>query len=104
MEAAGPWEVVEMAGQKLPGTCTLTVAPEQIRITQRIYTREQLHELWRVLPSIQEGTARALDISHPALDVMGVRSAMLIHVTLLHPTSVQGVFEMEYDLRPVKAP
>lgn len=130
----GSWDVVRLAGETLPGLCTVTgkigkrfdvkkskgsnfatlthqgFEPGEIKIVERIWTRQQLAALWRIMPilrlsssSLANGQIQACEVRHPALDLMEVNAAVVRSITYPHlSTSQKGVVELEYELLEYK--
>jgi len=130
------WDVVFLAGEQLPGLCVVTGRqgkrfdvkktkgssfatlthqgqdPAEVKVVERIWTRQQLHALWRIMPILQlsstslaDGSIQAMEIRHPAVDLMGISAVVLRTVDLPHASAQKGVFEVTYDLleyRPMR--
>lgn len=121
-----PWDVVVLGGQPLPGICSVTgkrgkrfdlkkvkgsdfakltkqgYEPAEIRITERIWTRQQLNALELIMPMLEaptqvtpDGTTPALEIRYPALDLRQINSVVIKEISFLRPGSMKGVFEMD---------
>jgi hypothetical protein len=121
-----PWDVVYIAGQALPGISRVTgkrgkrydlkkvkgtdfakltkqgYEPAEIRITEQIWTPQQLHALELIMPMLEapplvskDGTQLALEIRYPTLDLRGLNSVVIKEISLLHPSSIKGVWEQD---------
>lgn len=130
-----PWDVVVLGGQALPGICSVTgkrgkrydlkkvkgsdfakltkqgYEPAEIRITERIWTRQQFYALQLIMPMLEaptkvsaDGTVAALEIRHPALDLRSINSVVVKEISLLRPGSMKGVFEMDITCLEYKPP
>lgn len=130
-----PWDVVYLGGQALPGLCLLSgkrgkrfdlkaskgsdfaritkqgYEPAEIKITERIWTRQHLHALELIMPMLEaptkqadDGTLLAMEIRHPALDLRNISSVVIKEIGLLRPGSVKGVFEQDITCLEYKPP
>lgn len=125
------WDQVQLAGQVLPGLCSVSGGrskrfdvkkakgknfatlthqgfdPAMVKVTQRIWTPQQLYAVWLMQPIIQPLSATlppasslALDIYHPALVLEGVTSVVVSRTSFFRPVSgLRGVWEREIDFQ-----
>lgn len=118
------WDIVLLAGQTLPGLCavkggraqrfdvkkskgtnfgTLTAQgydPAEFTITERIWTPQQLNALWTMMPILEPlygalAIIQAVDVYHPSLAIRSIASVVIKDITLLHPSSIRDVWEMD---------
>lgn len=130
-----PWDVVVLSGQRLPGVCTVTgrrgkrfdvkkskgsdfanitkqgYELAEIKVVERIWTPQQLHALWLMMPMLEaaaqktpDGTLRALEVRHPVLDLRDVNAVLIKSIGFLQRSSVLGVWEQELELIEYKPP
>lgn len=128
------WNVVRLAGETLPGICDVTgkvgkrfdvkkakgsnfatlthqgSEPAQIKVVERIWTRQQLLALWAIMPilrntsaSLANGKIQACDIRNPQLDLMEIGAVVVSTISVPHLSASQkGVVEIEYDMLEYK--
>lgn len=121
-----PWDVVFLGGQQLPGLCQVTgkrgkrydlkkakgsdfaritkqgYEPAEIRIVERIWTRQHLHALELIMPMLEaptprasDGSEQAIEIRHPALDLRGINAVVIQRIDFLRDSSIKGMKEQE---------
>jgi hypothetical protein len=121
------WDVLVLGGQQLPGILSsldgdkavkldesasagadgatqtnLGNEPAQLSARLLLWTPEHLARWEAILPTLQsrDGGARPtpLDVYHPALAVMRIRSVFVKKVSVLKRSSTAGVFEVALEL------
>jgi len=124
------WAVVRLAGQTLPGLCSVSGGrakrfdikkspgknfatithqgfdPATIKVTERIWTRQQLYALWLIMPLLQpmfeaahNAASLAVDVYHPALALQSISAVLISRISLLHPTpGTNGCWEQDIEL------
>lgn len=127
-----PWDVLKLGSYVLPGLCAVTgrrgvrwdVKPSkginfatitrqgfdlaEIKVVERIWTPQQLAALYSLIPILEdlnsspEATIQAVKVEHPALALRNITDVVIKHITLLHPSSVKGVWEQEIELSEYK--
>lgn len=97
-------DAVQLAGWTLPGTCAVSATHSRVDLVERLTSKEQLKELWPILDVLRNSVGRTVAISHPMLDVMGIRSVEVLRVGIPRPAAVGIGLVVEYELRPAKTP
>lgn len=130
VEWLSSWDVVTLGGETLPGRCvlrgqfarkidvkqapgrdgsTLTdlgYEPARIELTIWLWTEEHWEAFERLVPRIRprpgKGMGEALDVSHPATSLYGIKSVYVERMGLPQDGAVKGVKEVSVGLIEVR--
>jgi len=119
------WDTLKVAGEIMPGVArvdpereyevdrkrtagadgaTLTGfghMPAKVKINLRLWSDEQFQRFKNILPTIfpkpKKGRPVPVDVSHPALSVLGIRSLYFTKISAPRPSSTPGVFEVPLE-------
>jgi hypothetical protein len=119
-----PWDICFINQQGLPGlarvegkchrefdikkprgsdSATITSVgqyPGKFDISLRIWTSQQLDNLQSIIPTLKPKRGvkpTAVDVMHPALTLLGIRSLIIVEVGTLNQTGIPGVREMKIN-------
>lgn len=118
-----PWQQVRINGETLPGIATVTgdvgrkvdtaqapgndggtfthlgYEPAEVEVKLVLATPEHLEAFTRLAPTIRprkgEKSPKPVNVYHPALELLGIRSLFLMKIGIPEPGSVKGTYEVK---------